>query len=41
VSALMVQGASSSAGKSLIATALARALHRRGVDVAPLKAPKK
>jgi adenosylcobyric acid synthase len=38
VSALMVQGASSSAGKSLIATALARAFHRRGIDVAPFKA---
>jgi adenosylcobyric acid synthase len=36
--ALMVQGASSSAGKSLITTALARALHRRGVDVVPFKA---
>src|SRR5438445_13595321 len=34
----MVQGASSSAGKSLLTTALARALHRRGVDVAPFKA---
>ena len=34
----MVQGASSSAGKSLITTALARAFHRRGVDVAPFKA---
>ena len=34
----MVQGASSSAGKSLLATALARALRRRGVDVAPFKA---
>src|ERR671937_2808650 len=36
--ALMVQGTSSSAGKSLIATALARALRRRGIDVAPFKA---
>jgi adenosylcobyric acid synthase len=36
--ALMVQGASSSAGKSLLTTALARAFHRRGVDVAPFKA---
>jgi len=34
----MVQGASSSAGKSLLTTALARALHRRGIDVAPFKA---
>src|SRR5216117_1465437 len=34
----MVQGASSSAGKSLVTTALARALHRRGVDVVPFKA---
>jgi len=38
VSALMVQGASSSAGKSLITTALARALRRRGIDVVPFKA---
>jgi adenosylcobyric acid synthase len=36
--ALMVQGTSSSAGKSLIATALARVLRRRGVDVVPFKA---
>src|SRR5919198_4076977 len=36
--ALMVQGASSSAGKSLVATALARAFHRRGIDVVPFKA---
>jgi adenosylcobyric acid synthase len=36
--ALMVQGACSSAGKSLIATALARAIHRRGIDVVPFKA---
>src|SRR5713101_1556548 len=34
----MVQGVSSSAGKSLLTTALARALRRRGVDVAPFKA---
>ena len=34
----MVQGVSSSAGKSLLVTALARALHRRGVDVVPFKA---
>jgi adenosylcobyric acid synthase len=38
VSALMIQGASSSAGKSLVATALARAIHRRGIDVVPFKA---
>jgi adenosylcobyric acid synthase len=38
VRALMVQGASSSAGKSLLTTALARAFHRRGIDVAPFKA---
>ena len=38
MSALAVQGASSSAGKSLVATALARALRRRGIDVAPFKA---
>jgi adenosylcobyric acid synthase len=36
--ALMVQGASSSAGKSLLTTALARAFRRRGIDVAPFKA---
>src|SRR5713226_5910460 len=34
----MVQGVSSSAGKSLLTTALARLLHRRGIDVAPFKA---
>jgi adenosylcobyric acid synthase len=38
MSALAVQGVSSSAGKSLIATALARALRRRGIDVVPFKA---
>jgi adenosylcobyric acid synthase len=38
VSALMVQGTSSSAGKSLITAALARALRRRGINVAPFKA---
>src|SRR6266849_9430492 len=36
--ALMVQGASSSAGKSVVTTALARALRRRGIDVVPFKA---
>ncbi len=36
--ALMVQGVSSWSGKSLITTALARALHRRGIDVVPFKA---
>jgi adenosylcobyric acid synthase len=36
--ALMVQGTSSSVGKSLITTALARAIHRRGIDVVPFKA---
>ena len=36
--ALMVQGASSSAGKSVLTTALARVLRRRGVDVVPFKA---
>jgi len=36
--ALMVQGTCSSAGKSLITTALARAMRRRGIDVAPFKA---
>jgi adenosylcobyric acid synthase len=38
VRALMVQGASSSAGKSLLVTALARWFARRGVAVAPFKA---
>jgi adenosylcobyric acid synthase len=38
VSALMVQGVSSWAGKSLVVTALARAFARRGVRVAPFKA---
>lgn len=36
--ALMVQGTSSSAGKSLITAALARSVHRRGLDVVPFKA---
>src|SRR5712691_3615021 len=34
----MVQGVSSSAGKSLLTTALARAFRRRGIDVVPFKA---
>jgi adenosylcobyric acid synthase len=38
VTALAVQGCSSSAGKSLVTTALARAFARRGVRVAPFKA---
>ena len=36
--ALMVQGVSSWAGKSLLTTALARAFRRRGIDVVPFKA---
>jgi adenosylcobyric acid synthase len=36
--ALMIQGASSSSGKSLLTTALARAFARRAVDVVPFKA---
>ncbi len=36
--ALMVQGVSSCAGKSLLVTALARSFNRRGVRVAPFKA---
>ena len=35
--ALMVQGCSSWAGKSLVTTALVRVLARRGVRVAPFK----
>jgi len=38
VSALSIQGVSSSAGKSLVTTALARSFARRGVRVAPYKA---
>jgi adenosylcobyric acid synthase len=38
VRALMVQGTSSWAGKSLLTTALARLLRRRGIDVVPFKA---
>jgi adenosylcobyric acid synthase len=36
--ALMVQGVSSSSGKSLLTTAFARLLHRRDIDVCPFKA---
>jgi adenosylcobyric acid synthase len=38
VTTLMVQGCTSSAGKSLVATALARCFVRRGIRVAPFKA---
>src|SRR5579862_267616 len=38
MTALMVQGTSSWAGKSLLTTGLARALHRRSIDVVPFKA---
>ncbi|PID54373.1 MAG: cobyric acid synthase CobQ, partial [Micrococcales bacterium] len=35
---LLIAGTSSDAGKSLVSAGLCRALHRRGVDVAPFKA---
>ena len=38
MSALAIQGVSSSAGKSVLTTALVRVFHRRGVRVAPFKA---
>jgi adenosylcobyric acid synthase len=38
MTALAIQGACSSAGKSLVTTALARAFRRRGIDVVPFKA---
>jgi adenosylcobyric acid synthase len=38
MSALAIQGVCSSAGKSLVTTALARAFRRRGIDVVPFKA---
>jgi adenosylcobyric acid synthase len=38
MTALMVQGATSWAGKSLLVTGLARLLRRRGIDVVPFKA---
>jgi cobyric acid synthase len=38
MTALMVQGTTSWAGKRLLTTALARAFRRRGVDVVPFKA---
>ena len=38
MSGLLVAGASSDAGKSIVTTGLCRALHRRGLKVAPYKA---
>jgi adenosylcobyric acid synthase len=37
-SGVLIAGTSSDAGKSLVVTGICRALHRRGVDVAPFKA---
>jgi adenosylcobyric acid synthase len=38
VSALLVAGTTSDAGKSIVTTGLCRALQRRGIKVAPYKA---
>jgi adenosylcobyric acid synthase len=38
VSAILVAGTTSDAGKSIVATGLCRAFHRRGISVAPYKA---